>query len=375
MKSRLLLFAVGLSSLAFNKADAQVTKNCLIEEFSSSTCGPCASMNAWFDPLLIGANANKEKSGLVVLKYQMYFPSPGTDASYNAHGKTRAQTYIAGMSSWGIPLHFTNGKWHDTAVGGGTSSAIVTNELNNCKGGTAQLDITGTYTVRSISSTSDSVWITVTVTPKANLTGNYKLFIAASEDHYQNTSAATGHTTSQVDFYYVMRKMFPDGNGISISTFKADTPQTFTFKDAVKIGSNTQLDYNWWGNPYNGALVAFVSDMSKPVRAQANVLQAQAIRARWATNVPEVANFKNINVGPNPASDFAGVFFNLAEPADITMTVMDVTGRVVYSQPAQHFGTDAEKIIIPTSNLANGTYMIYLSSVKGTMTQRLVVEK
>src|SRR5690606_34651158 len=128
-KTLLLLFlAAGLGTSPF--AEAQ-TKNCLIEEFTSSTCPPCAGMNAWLDPLLNGRNANKPNSGLVVVKYQMNFPSPGSDASYNAHGQSRASHYIAGMSSWGIPLHFTNGKWKDTLNGGGTNMNVVTNELDN----------------------------------------------------------------------------------------------------------------------------------------------------------------------------------------------------------------------------------------------------
>lgn len=371
-KSLLTLSAL----LAIGTAANAQTKNCLIEEFSSSTCGPCATMNAWLDPMLKTANANKAGSGLVVVKYQMDFPNPGTDASFNAHGDTRASTYIAGMTQWGIPLHFTNGKWEDTTATGGVNTTTVQNELTACKGGTADVDITGSYTIKAKNATTDSIFISITVTPKKTLTtGNYKLFVAATEEHYINNLAATGHTTSQTDFYYVMRKMFPDGNGTSLASLTVNTPQTFTWKFEAVQGSVTQNSFKWWGNPYDGAVVAFVSDMSKPVRAQANVLQAVAIPAAWATNVQDVANIQNIKVIPNPATDVAGIFFNLATPGSVAVNVMDLSGRVVYRQPAKQFGTGAERILIPTDNFANGVYIINLQTEKGSMTQRLTVEK
>ncbi len=375
MKKSLLLlcFAAGLGTSPF--AEAQTQKNCLIEEFTSSTCPPCAAMNSWLDPLLNSHNANKPNSGLVVVKYQMNFPNPGTDASYNAHGQARASHYIAGMSRWGIPLHFTNGKYKDTLNGGGTNQSVVTNELANCMGGTSDLEITGSYYVKSAGPNKDSIFITVTVTPSADLSGNFRLLIAATEEHYINDKVSTGHTTPQTDYYHVMRKMYPSGTGTVISQFEKDVPQTFTFADEVEVGNVTKNSHKWWSNPFTGNLVAFVSDWSKPVREQANVLQAVAIPAQWALNVEEVANFRNIRVYPNPAVNQTGVFFNLASPADISVQMMDMMGRIVYEEPARAFGTSAERIVLPTDHLPNGTYMIRLNSDKGEMVQRLVVSR
>lgn len=373
-KPLLLLFlAAGLGSSPF--AEAQTQKNCLIEEFTSSTCPPCAYMNAWLDPLLNNRNANKENSGLVVVKYQMNFPSPGTDASYNAHSQARASHYIAGMSSWGIPLHFTNGKWKDTLNGGGTNQNVVNNELDNCIGGPADLEITGHYYVKPVAPDKDSIFMEITITPSADLSGNYRLMVAATEEHYINNNVSTGHTTSQTDFYHVMRKMYPSANGTAITSFVNGVPQTFTFADEVTVGNVTKGSHKWWSNPFNGNLVAFVSDLSIPVRTAANVLQAVAIPAKWTTNVKDVANFKNIRVYPNPAVNQTGIFFNLATPTEISVSVMDMMGRIVHQEPARPYGTSAEKIILPTDHLPNGTYMIRLSSALGEMTQKLMISR
>ena len=83
----------------------QVQRNCLIEEFTSSTCAPCASFNSTFDPFIASINVNNQSSNFNIIKYQMNWPSPGNDASYNAHGNVRRGYY--GVS--GIPDHYTNG--------------------------------------------------------------------------------------------------------------------------------------------------------------------------------------------------------------------------------------------------------------------------
>lgn len=367
-----MLLAAGLGISA--EAEAQYTKNCLIEEFTSSTCPPCAGMNSWLDPLLNGRSANKPGSGLVVVKYQMNFPAPGSDASYNAAGQARASHYIAGMSRWGIPLHFTNGKYKDTLMGGGTNLNVVTNELNNC-GGTSDLEITGSYVVKPIGPNKDSLYITITVTPSADLTGNFRLLVAATEEHYINDKVATGHTTPQTDYYHVMRKMYPSANGTQISSFTKDQPQTFTFADEVEVGNVTKGSYKWWSNPFSGSLVVFVSDWSKPVRSEANVLQAAAIPAQWPANVNEVSQFQNFRMFPNPATNQAVLVFNQARPADVAVRVTDLVGRVVYQLPAQPLSQGASRIVLPTDQLPNGHYLVHLLSEEGDMVQRLTVSK
>lgn len=376
MKKILLIAAAGF--VAYGNTQAQ-TKNCLIEEFTSSTCPPCAGMNAWLDPLLNSKNANEPNSQLVVIKYQMNFPTkPSLDASYSSQqSQLRASYYISGLSSWGIPLHFTNGKWHDTAVGGGTNQTMVESELNSCKTGTAKMNITGSYTVKSISATEDSIFISITVTPTQTLTGSYNLMVGATERFYQNTNTATGHYTTQTDFYHVMRKMYPNAsNGTTITNLTANVPQTFTFADKITIGNVTLNSNNWWSNPYDGSVVAFVEDRSlTPLRGTNRVMQAQAIHAQWATNVENVGNFKNIKVFPNPASNQVVVFFNLGQATAVSAEIYDMAGRLVTSVPAQQFGTSAEKMLISLDNVASGNYVLKLTSAQGSITQPLTVSK
>src|SRR5690606_13596804 len=185
-------------STSFASAGASVQRNALIEEFTSSTCAPCASFNVTFDPLILANNVNKPSSNFNIVKYQMNWPAPGNDVSYNNDGFQRRVYYQVSA----IPDHFTNGK------PGGSGNQT---EIDNAKLSPAYLTMSGTYTVKN-----DSIIATVTLTPNFTLTNaNFKLYMAATEEHYTNNGA----TTSQKQYYHVMRKMLPDGNGITINSF------------------------------------------------------------------------------------------------------------------------------------------------------------
>ncbi|MBS1774472.1 MAG: T9SS type A sorting domain-containing protein [Bacteroidetes bacterium] len=374
MKNKFTLLLAGVFSLYASNTMAQ--KNCVIEEFSSATCNPCASMNSWLDPLFTTNNANKVGSGLVVVKYQMNFPTyPNLDASYNAHGQARASYYIAGMSSWGIPLHFTNGKWHDTATGGGTNSTMVQTEITNCKTGTPQVNITGTYKVKSLNATEDSIFITVTVTPTATLSGTYYLQVAATERFYVNNDPLKGHYTSQTDFYHVMRKMYPSASGTTVTGLTANTPQTFTFKDKITIGSVAINGFNWWDNPYDGNVVAFIEDHTPALRSAVRIMNGQVMPAQWVTGINTVSNFQNIKIMPNPSNTVAGVLFNVERSTNVNLIVTDMMGRTVYQSETVPADQNAQRILVPTTELANGLYNVTLRADDGSvLSQRLTVQ-
>lgn len=63
-------------------------RKALIEEWTSSTCVPCANLNTTFDPLLNG-NSPNTGGNLSLIKYQVNWPSPGNDPSYNPHSLAR----------------------------------------------------------------------------------------------------------------------------------------------------------------------------------------------------------------------------------------------------------------------------------------------
>jgi hypothetical protein len=333
----------------FAVATGSVPRNGIIEEFSSSTCSPCASFNATFDPLIQTNNVNVPSSHFNAVKYQMNWPSPGNDVSYNNDGLTRRTYY--GVT--GIPDHFTNGAQGTT----GNQS-----EIDASKTDPAYVTLSGSYEVKS-----DSIIAKITMTPNFSLSGvSYKLLLSATEKHYQNT----GNTTGQLDYYHVMRKMLPDGNGIAITSFTAGVPQTFRQSYGFTTGTVTQMSNIFWGNPYNGNLVAYLQDVNSH-----EILQSVSIPAVWSGVNDVVGNIKQVKLYPNPATNNGTyVSVNLEKSSTLTISVTDVLGHLVYSTNNE-FGNGEQNIFIPTNNFESGIYNITVASEDASQSVKLTITK
>jgi archaellum component FlaF (FlaF/FlaG flagellin family) len=333
----------------FAVATGTAPRKALIEEYTSSTCAPCASFNQVFDPLILTNNANVPSSNFNVIKYQMNWPTPNNDASYNPDGNSRKSYY--GVNA--IPDHYTNGK-----LGGAGNQA----EINAAKAEPAYLSLSGSYTIKG-----DSLIAVVTVTPNFTLTGgNYSLFMAATEYSYHNPN----NTTGQEYYYHVMRKMLPDGTGLPMTTFTAGTPVTFERKFKYEIGNVTQGSYKFWWHPYAGNLVAFVQDNNSK-----EVLNSVSIPAQWPTAIKDVpGGIGNIRVYPNPAREGANLDFSLDKATSVNISVIDALGRVLYVT-SEKMSQGTQHVYLPTAKFAAGTYQVNIQSEEGSITERLTVIK
>ena len=233
-------------------------------------------------------------------------------------------------------------------------------EINASKTAPSFVDISGSYQVKG-----DSIIGSVTVTPyitTANAT--FKLHMAVTEKYYINHNA----TTTQSEYRHVMRKMFPNGNGTSITTFTANTPQTFTFRDKFTVGNVTQNSHNFWWSPFDGHLIAFLQDDGTK-----EVLQSVAIPAAWPTDITETSSdLSDVIVYPNPASDFAIVKFNIGNDRGAKVTVLDALGKTVF-ETTETKARGIQEFHLPVSNLSSGIYQIRVQSAGHVVTQKLTV--
>jgi hypothetical protein len=333
---------------AFLGASKSVAKACLIEEFTSSTCPPCASFNVTFDPLIEANNVNKPESNFNTIKYQMNWPNPGNDASYNPHGNTRKGYYNVG----GIPDHYTNGK-----AGGSGGQA----EIDECKKETAFVEIDGSYTI-----TNDSAWTQVSVTPYFNLSRAYKVYIALVEIDYWNPYA----TTTQSHYYHAMRRMLPSGSGYSANMLADNTALSYQSAIELKTGNVTQGSYNLWSHPKNTNLVVFIQD-----DASKNVLQSKVIPSKWPVGIEEKGSLMSqIALYPNPSNDYTTVGFNLEKAAEVKVEVTDMVGRTVYAS-ANKLAAGFAEVRISTAEFTSGLYNVKISAENKSVVKRLSVVK
>ncbi|MCD6010331.1 MAG: hypothetical protein K0Q79_193 [Flavipsychrobacter sp.] len=356
----------------FTKASASVQRKGLIEEFSSSTCAPCKSFNQNYDPLCTTLGANTATSNFNIIKYQMNWPTPGTDSSYNADGNTRKTYYNVG----GIPDHYVNGRnstvsWTNPFTA--TNTADFTAEAASSYALKSYFDMTGSYSVDTI---KKKLYINLSVTPRFTKTGSYHVYIAVMDKHYQNTK----NTTGQLDYYHVMRKMLPNGSGRAVTSWTDGTAVSYVDTGIAYTAGNWAAGSNYypaqnsntfWSNPLGGELVAFIEeDGPKSVMQSLLIIPTQK-----AVSVTTLSKVNDITVFPNPTSSDATVSFSLGEAGKVHIKILDVAGREVADVVNKEMNTGVQNVNISTAGLAAGEYLIMIETAGGANLGRLTVTK
>lgn len=82
-----------------------------------------------------------------------------------------------------------------------------------------------------------------------------------------------------------------------------------------------------------------------------------------------------LSVYPNPANDHVKVSFNLTGEANVSVTVTDLAGKVVYSSNEGHNVAGAHAVTINTNAFSNGIYMVNFKANNEVSTQKVVIRK
>ena len=214
---RLLLFsaALGASMAMFAQP---INRKALIEEFTSATCGPCASQNPAFNALIL---PNRDVK-VVPVKYQVPIPSPGDPMYAQNQPESDARRSYYGIN--GAPTATLNGRIPDNnnTPGGGWSGyaggpygfnqTVIDNEFNDLTSFSLVLD-------HWVSEDLDSVYATITITNvdvMAITNSNLKLRVALLEETI--TFATAPGSNGETTFEEVMRKMIPNATGTTVAS-------------------------------------------------------------------------------------------------------------------------------------------------------------
>jgi len=323
----------------------------LMEEFSSSTCPPCFTLNTTgfggvgMNTYLAGQDANESGANLAVIKYQVNWPGSG-DHAYNNDVSSRVNYYNVSAA----PTVLVD------AIEIGTPAAITA-----AAAVPAFLDISATH-----SSTGGVVTVNVSVNPYADWTGA-KLHIALLDKEYA-AGTAPSFSNGETEFHHILRKMIPSGNGTTIN-LNAGTPYT----------SNQNYSYNFFnGWPAQGSfdlhaastqeVVVFIQD------ADGNLLNS-AISIGTIVGVEEEnTNSTILSVYPNPSTDLTNVQFSLDETSNVSIEVVNALGQVLYANNLGNvIGT--QKVQINTVNFEAGMYLINVIVDGVVSTKRVSVVK
>jgi len=316
---------------------AQVTKMPLLEEFTSSTCPPCAANNPTFD-----AMCDANEGNYVCVKYQMNWPGSG-DIYYNSDGSTRRSYYAVN----GIPYLVVDGTPWATQPAGFTSL-----DLMDEKATSTNLVINAHYT---LSGTNLTVY--GNLLPQADITGNNRRYIAVVERHTHNNTGSNGET----EFSFVEQKMLP-GSGTYTTGLTNGAVVPFTVTVDLSTATNIE-DMN------NLLYAVWVQTASTK----------EVLQSTWATlpnGVQEIDNTSSgiISLSPNPSVNQTSLDYQLQDNASVTLSIVNSIGQLVIEKNIGNVNFGLHNETIDTNNMAAGIYFVDLQIGSNHYRQKLVVE-
>jgi hypothetical protein len=91
--------------------------------------------------------------------------------------------------------------------------------------------------------------------------------------------------------------------------------------------------------------------------------------ATAVTNSPESEN--KIQVYPNPTSDLLNISFNSELQSNVTIEIIDMTGKKIYSETSVvQIGSNVRSVF--TNKFKSGIYFVKIQSEKGETVERFV---
>ena len=121
-----------------------------------------------------------------------------------------------------------------------------------------------------------------------------------------------------------------------------------------------------------GYLSSFLKINSEVTQAEAYRSDGALLDVKLQGKEKIAADFQLGQNTPNPFDAITFIPFSLPEGAEVSLKIMDLKGRILYSQNA-NFRQGAHKIKLAATDLANGTYYYQLTTPFGVQTKKLVV--
>ena len=317
----------------------------LAEEFTSSTCGPCASFNPGYKQLLDANSANTETGRVTSVKYQMNWPSPGNDPAYNQEAADRRVAY--GIS--GVPDVMYSGSNIPTSQ----ANIDIVKDVPSLANLSAEWSATGNY-----------IQCDATVNALADLGSNVVLHMAMIEKQINHSIQTNGETV----FYHVFRKFMDGSNGHSMSNMTAGNTYTHYANATISVNAApAQGSFDFWIGTSNMDVIVWLQNTTT-----GEVLQSAY--GKYTTSgineMDDVARF--IAVYPNPSNEVAGIELDLIDRSDVTLNLVNSLGQTVYTS-AKSLDAGIQKIEVSTASLSAGLYFINVNVDGISKTLRLNV--
>lgn len=243
-----LIALATLTGVCASKAQSDNKRLVLIEEFSNTGCGPCASYSPILDSVV-----SYRLGEVISVKYHGNYPD-ASDPFYLAQ-RDDIDRKIAFYDITAYPTTVINGYVMENC----SSEYILNNAIN------VMQQQPENYKINLNSNLTDgTLHLSATVTPQRDtVNANLRLNIVVIEEYYEDASAFSNGETHVRN---ITRKILPDANGYNIG-------------DVMKAGESYTYTTDWavtgFGNTDQLGVVAFLQDVNtKEVLATAYVPKA-----------------------------------------------------------------------------------------------------
>jgi hypothetical protein len=345
MKHLILFVLIGILYNISHPLSAQ-NRTVLCELFTSTTCPPCVGANQGFDTWL---SSYTKKSRVAVVKYHVWWPSPGNDPYYlaNTAQVTTRNTFYGNNYA---PHMFINGSDAGSSYTGWNGA--IEAELAN----TPPLEIIVSGTVKN---TDANIIVQVKAGSAAIPSGVLKVYVALTESGllYTGTNGDPKHEN-------VMRLMAADANG---ETFSIANQETKTFKRPFT------LDAAW--KTSNCTVVAFVQAQDTKTIVQAAVKNVidMVSDVRPENTVPEIFSLEQNY--PNPFNPSTTIRYSLPNAAKVKLSLFDMLGKEIAQLVDEEQSAGWKEVEWNSMNMTSGVYFYRLTAGAFADTKKMTVVK
>ena len=193
-------------------------------------------------------------------------------------------------------------------------------------------------------------------------------------------AGSTGGTNFQ------LYKLTADGTAVLVYTFNTSGnagPNSFaTYKDNLYFLATTAAGAEIW--KYNGTTCSMVADLYAGQTSGAlggfeifnghlyfvgsnGTHNGELFRINDPTGIENVKWNGKATIFPNPASTSATISLNLKQAEDLQISLLDISGREVFSTGVRSYAAGENTVALPLNSLAAAQYIYRICGSKGDM--------
>ena len=366
------LFNDSITETTFVNTGMSASKNVLLEEFTTAPCQFCPDGAVVVEQILAANPAV-----IAVAEHACF----GTDAMTIPEASTYCSAFSGGAPTATIDRTLFPS---ESGVGHGRGTWAANANTSANKNTPVAVAVTGTYNPvnRSASVNVDANFVDFTkpgdlrvtlfvVEDSVTGTGSGYNQVNAYNTQAGHPYAGAGNPIVGFQHRHVLRDVYPSGNAWGqagvIPTAPSNTgtySQNFTFT----------MNAAW--KTKDVSFVAFVSYFDTDVTKR-EILNVEEVKLNnLVTSIIEIKRDENsLSIYPNPTAGVTNVSFNLSTNNIVSLSLRDVTGKLVLSQDYGNLKAGNQVIQLDGSPLSNGIYFATITIGNETVSKKISINK